>query len=80
MQDEYNTYKEKYGDLYDAQLRLESTAKEEAENNLKTALETARLNGEAGQGRLAEKFMSHTWESSRHNIRALIAEALNHSQ
>jgi len=75
MQDDYNTYKEKYGDLYDAQLRLESTAKEEAENNLKTALETARLNGEAGQGRLAEKFMSHTWESSRHNIRALIAEA-----
>ena len=75
MQDDYNTYKEKYGDLYDAQLRLESTAKEEAENNLKIALETARLNGEAGQGRLAEKFMSHTWESSRHNIRALIAEA-----
>ena len=75
MQDEYNTYKEKYGDLYDAQLRLESTAKEEAENNLKTALENARLNGEAGQGRLAEKFMYHTWESSRHNIRALIAEA-----
>lgn len=74
MQDEYQTYKEKYGTLYDTQLALEAEAKEGAEQALKNALEQARRNGEAGQGQLAERLMRHTWESSRTNIRALIAD------
>ena len=75
MIEEYQTYKARYGALYDEQLTLETTAKEEAENNLKAALETARLDGVAGQGTLAGKLMAHTWETSRINIRALIDAA-----
>ena len=75
MTDDFTKYRVMYGALYEAQLALEANAKEEAENNLRDALDAARREGEAGQGSLAEKFMRHTWETSRANIRALIAAA-----
>lgn len=72
---EYQVYKEKYGDLYDAQLLLEDEAKRNAEERMKIILETVRRNGEAGQGKLASRLMEYAWETSRTNIQALIKSA-----
>lgn len=72
---EYQVYKEKYGDLYDAQLALESEAKNSAEERMRIILEEARRKGEAGQSKLASRLMEYAWDTSRDNIRALIADA-----
>lgn len=71
---EYETNKEKYGTLYDAQLLLEDEAKNNAEERMKIILEEVCRNGEAGQGKLASRLIEHAWETSRTNIKALIAE------
>lgn len=71
MLDEYEQYKETYGDMYDAQLLLEEEAKRTAETRMQVILDEVRKNG-AGQGKLAGKFIAHTWETSRNNIRALL--------
>lgn len=63
-------------DLYLQQIALETEAKEEAERVLQGTLDLARSEGQAGQGKLASRLMEHTWETSRRNIRTLIADAL----
>lgn len=70
---EYERYKNQYGDLYDAQLLLEDEAKRNAEERMKIILEEVRRNGEAGQGKLASRLIEYAWETSRTNIRAIIA-------
>lgn len=72
--EDFTAFHTLYGDLYLQELALESEAKEEAENHLRKSLELAKQDGEAGQSRIAEGFIKHSWESCRHNVRALIAE------
>ena len=72
---EYEKYKEQYDDRYDAQLILEDEAKHNAEERMKIILEEVRRGGTAGQSTLASRLIEHTWETSRTNIRALIAAA-----
>lgn len=72
---EFDKYLNQFGDLYLTQLTLETEAKAEAEEHLKKALEQARHDGEAGQGKLAGKLMEHTWETCRSNMHALLEDA-----
>lgn len=67
-------YARQYGDLYRKQLELEAEAKAEAENNMRTSLEQARKDGEAGQSSLGGRFAKFAWKSCRDNIAALIAD------
>ena len=68
----FKELKSRYGNLYIEQLELEAESKAEAEEHLRKALEQARLDGEAGQGKLASKLTAHTWETCRNNVHALI--------
>ena len=45
---DFEKYKQLYGDLYEKELLLESEAKQEAEEHLKDALEKAKREGEGG--------------------------------
>lgn len=71
----YQEYKAKYGDLFDAQILLEDEAKSMAEERMRLALEEVRRNGEAGEGKLAGRFIESAWQTCRANIRALLASA-----
>ena len=64
----YQEYKAKYGELFDAQILL-------AEERMRLALEEVRRNGEAGEGKLAGRFIESAWQTCRANIRALLASA-----
>ena len=68
-QNTFENYAEQFGSLYEDQLQLEALAKNEAEQAMLKSLESARLAGEAGQGKLGEKLMLHTWQSCRNNIK-----------
>lgn len=72
---DFEKYKQVYGDLYEVELLLESEAKQEAEEHLKEALEKAKREGEGGEGFLAGKLMKHSWETCRKNIHALLEDA-----
>lgn len=74
-QNTFENYAEQFGSLYEDQLQLEALAKNEAEQAMIKSLESTRLAGEAGQGKLGEKLMLHTWQSCRNNIKVLIADA-----
>ena len=71
----YQEYKAKYGDLFDAQILLEDEAKSMAEERMRLALEEVRRNGEAGEGKLAGRFIESAWQTCRANIHALLASA-----
>lgn len=71
----YQEYKAKYGDLFDAQILLEDEAKSMAEERMRLALDEVRRNGEAGEGKLAGRFIESAWQTCRANIRALLASA-----
>lgn len=71
---DFDEYKQVYGDLYEKELLLESEAKQEAEEHLKEALEKAKREGEAGEGFLAGKLMRHSWATCRKNIHALLED------
>ena len=71
----YQEYKAKYGELFDAQILLEDEAKSMAEERMRLALEEVRRNGEAGEGKLAGRFIESAWQTCRANIRALLASA-----
>ena len=73
----FETLSERYGNLYVEQLELEAESKAEAEEHLRKALEQARMDGEAGQGKLASKLTAHTWETCRNNVHALIELTLH---
>lgn len=73
--EDYQAYKAKYGELFDAQILLEDEAKSMAEERMRLALEEVRRNGEAGEGQLAERFIESAWQTCRANIRALLASA-----
>jgi len=73
--EDYQAYKAKYGDLFDAQILLEDEAKSMAEERMRLALEEVRRNGEAGEGKLAGRFIESAWQTCRANIRALLASA-----
>lgn len=72
---DFEKYKQVYGDLYEVELLLESEAKQEAEEHLKEALEKVKREGEGGEGFLAGKLMKHSWETCRKNIHALLEDA-----
>ena len=73
--EDYQAYKAKYGELFDAQILLEDEAKSMAEERMRLALEEVRRNGEAGEGKLAGRFIESAWQTCRANIRALLANA-----
>ena len=73
--EDYQAYKAKYGELFDAQILLEDEAKSMAEERMRLALEEVRRNGEAGEGKLAGRFIESAWQTCRANIRALLASA-----
>ena len=73
--EDYQAYKAKYGELFDAQILLEDEAKSMAEERMRLALEEVRRNGEAGEGKLAARFIESAWQTCRANIRALLASA-----
>ncbi len=73
--EDYQAYKAKYGELFDAQILLEDEAKSMAEERMRLALEEVRCNGEAGEGKLAGRFIESAWQTCRANIAALIASA-----
>lgn len=73
--EDYQAYKAKYGELFDAQILLEDEAKSMAEERMRLALEEVRRNGEAGDGKLAGRFIESAWQTCRANIAALIASA-----
>lgn len=72
---DFEKYKQVYGDLYEVELLLESEAKQEAEEHLKEALEKVKREGEGGEGFLSGKLMKHSWETCRKNIHALLEDA-----
>lgn len=72
---DYQSYKAKYGELFDAQILLEDEAKSMAEERMRLALEEIRRNGEAGEGKLAGRFIESAWQTCRANIHALLASA-----
>ena len=72
---DFEKYKQVYGDLYEKELLLESEAKQEAEEHLKEALDKAKQDGEGGEGFLAGKLMKYSWETCRINIHALLNDA-----
>lgn len=74
LENEYQKYYQMYGDLFLKELELESLAKTEAEQHLKSALEKMKVEGEAGQGLIASKLTGFAWETSRENIKALITQ------
>lgn len=67
-------YEKQYGKLYLKQLELEASAKREAENHLRLALEKAKQENEVGEGKLAGKFAEHAHKTCRDNIRVLLSE------
>lgn len=71
---DFQELESKYGDLYFKQLALESEAKAEAEDSIKSCLEKARMDGEAGTSSLGDKFSQFAWSTCRDNIHALIAD------
>lgn len=73
--EDYQAYKAKYGELFDAQILLEDEAKSMAEERMRLALEEVRRNGEAGEGKLAGRFIESAWQTCRANIHALLASA-----
>lgn len=73
--EDYQAYKAKYGELFDAQILLEDEVKSMAEERMRLALEEVRRNGEAGEGKLAGRFIESAWQTCRANIRALLASA-----
>ena len=73
--EDYQAYKAKYGELFDAQILLEDEAKSMAEERMRLALEEVRRNGEAGEGKLAGRFIESAWQTCRVNIRALLDSA-----
>ena len=73
--EDYQAYKAKYGELFDAQILLEDEDKSMAEERMRLALEEVRRNGEAGEGKLAGRFIESAWQTCRANIRALLASA-----
>lgn len=73
--EDYQAYKAKYGELFDAQILLEDEAKSMAEERMRLALEEIRRNGEAGEGKLAGRFIESAWQTCRANIHALLASA-----
>lgn len=72
---DFEKYKQVYGDLYEKELLLESEAKQEAEEHLRDALDKAKQDGEGGEGFLASKLMKHSWETCRNNIHVLLEDA-----
>ena len=73
--EDYQAYKAKYGELFDAQILLEDEAKSMAEERMRLALEEVRRNGEAGEGKLAGRFIESAWQTCRANIHALLDSA-----
>ena len=73
--EDYQAYKAKYGELFDAQILLEDEAKSMAEERMRLALEEVRRNGEAGEGKLAGRFIESAWQTCRANIHALLSSA-----
>ena len=47
---DFEKYKQVYGDLYEKELLLESEAKQEAEEHLKEALDKANVKAKAAKG------------------------------
>lgn len=70
-------YEKQYGKLYLEQLELEASAKQEAENHLRLALEKAKQEGEVGEGKLAGKFTEHAHKTCRDNIHVLLSEVVH---
>ena len=74
---DYDTYFARYEEAYTKQLEIEDEAKMDAEQNLKKALDAAISEKEAGQGKLAGKFITMTYDTCRDNIKALV-ESIKH--
>lgn len=60
--------------LLEEELKIESVAKAEAEENLRRAFEKAKKDKVAGQGKLAGKLISYSWDRCRKNLQSLLAE------
>ena len=69
----YQEYKAKYGDLFDAQILLEDEAKSMAEERMRLALEEVRRNGEAGEGKLAGRFIEGAGQTSARCLLVLLS-------
>ena len=74
IEDEYQEYHRMYGDLFLEELKLEASAKQEAEEHLRKTLDTIKADGEAGQGHIASSLMKYTWDTCRNNIHALVQQ------
>ena len=72
IENEYQKYHQMYGDLFLEELKLEASAKQEAEEHLRKTLDTIKADGEAGQGHIASSLMKYTWDTCRNNIHALV--------
>ena len=72
IENEYQKYHQMYGDLFLEELKLEASAKQEAEEHLRKTLDTLKADGEAGQGHIASSLMKYTWDTCRNNIHALV--------
>lgn len=59
MQESFEQLHQQYGDKFLEELEIESRAKEEAEMKLKVNLEKQRVDGLAGEGKLASRFSGH---------------------
>lgn len=67
-------YLNEYGDRYLQELQLEALAKQESEEHLRKTLDTAKSDGEAGQGHIASKLIGFAWSTCRNNIHALVEQ------
>ena len=74
IENEYQKYHQMYGDLFLEELKLEASAKQEAEEHLRKTLDTIKADGEAGQGHIASSLMKYTWNTCRNNIHALVQQ------
>lgn len=63
---------DKYGDKFLEELEIEAKAKEEAENKLRLNMQNQQVNGQAGEGKLGERFTGNVWEDCRANIQSLV--------
>lgn len=63
---------DKYGDKFLEELEIEAKAKEEAENKLRLNMQNQQVNGQAGEGKLGERFTGNVWEDCKANIQALV--------
>ena len=72
MQESFEKLHQKYGAKFLEELELESRAKEEAEMKLQANLEQQRIDGVAGEGKLASRFSGHVWKDCVDNITQVI--------